>query len=314
MHQILADIVLLLHAAVVLFVIGGALALPLGHAKSWRWVDAPGFRYTHLAGVGFIVLQSWLGATCPLTTLESWLRQQAGGAGYSQGFIEHWVHRMLFYEAPTWVFVGIYSAFGLLVLAGWMHFPVRRMPAAHPAENRLMRAQMRTLSAGPCTLEPQRSAHAAEMFAVLSDPAIYEFENQPPVSEAWLTQRFERLESRTSSDGSELWLNWVVRLPSGELAGYVQATVLPSGEALLAYELASRFWRRGLASAAVRAMMEELSANYGVRGYIAALKTANHRSMGLLRHLGFGQGSEQQRQAAEAETDETLMKLLGPLR
>lgn len=131
MHQLLADIVLLLHAAVVVFVIGGAIALPLGHAKRWRWVDAPGFRYTHLAGVGFIVLQSWLGATCPLTTLESWLRQQAGGPGYAKGFIEHWLHQLLFYEAPAWVFVAVYSAFGLVVLIGWLRYPLRRKPAAH---------------------------------------------------------------------------------------------------------------------------------------------------------------------------------------
>ena len=84
---------------------------------------------------------------------------------------------------------------------------------------------MRTLIATRCTLEPQVVAHAGEMFIVLSDPAIYEFENAPPVSKEWLTDRFAKLESRTSSDGTEHWLNWVVRLPNGELAGYVQATV-----------------------------------------------------------------------------------------
>ena len=105
---------------------------------------------------------------------------------------------------------------------------------------------MRSLHAALCVLEPQVAAHAPEMFAVLSDPAIYEFENAPPVSQAWLEERFRKLETRTSADGSEQWLNWVVRLPSGELTGYTQATIEPSGVATVGYELANAWWGRGL--------------------------------------------------------------------
>jgi hypothetical protein len=74
---------------------------------------------------------------------------------------------------------------------------------------------LRTLVTSRCTLEPLLAAHAHEMFSVLSDPAIYEFENKPPTSEKWLAHRYERLEKRGSAVGEERWLNWVVRLPSG---------------------------------------------------------------------------------------------------
>ena len=60
---------------------------------------------------------------------------------------------------------------------------------------------MKTLAASHCLLEPLVAAHAHEMFPVLSDPAIYEFENLPPISEEWLTERYQRLESRSSGDG-----------------------------------------------------------------------------------------------------------------
>ena len=120
----------------------------------------------------------------------------------------------------------------------------------------------------------------ARMFAVLSDEAIYEFENKPPSSEAWLAGRYARLENRWSSDGTQIWLNWVVRLESGELAGYVQATVLHSGTALIAYELASRFWRRGIGSSAVSAMMDELRSTYNVHQFIAVLNSANTDPLG----------------------------------
>jgi len=78
---------------------------------------------------------------------------------------------------------------------------------------------MKLLVTDRCTLEPQVEAHAAEMFLVLSDPAIYAFENEPPPSLQWLQARLRRLEARQSPDGSQRWLNWVLRLPAGGLAG-----------------------------------------------------------------------------------------------
>jgi [ribosomal protein S5]-alanine N-acetyltransferase len=146
---------------------------------------------------------------------------------------------------------------------------------------------MRRLAAPACTLEPLRREHAAEMFELLSDPAIYEFENAPPRSLAWLEARYARLERRASADGRQQWLNWVLRLPDGTLAGYVQATVLPGGTALVAYELASRHWGRGLGSGSVAAMLDELRTQYAVTRFVAVLKQANHRSLKLLQRLGF---------------------------
>lgn len=145
------------------------------------------------------------------------------------------------------------------------------------------------------------------MFRVLADPAIYEFENEPPRSEEWLTERYRRLESRGSADGTEHWLNWVVRLPSGALAGYVQATVLPSGEALIAYELSSRHWRQGIGRSAVQAMLDELRAQYGVHRFVAVLKARNFRSEGLLRRLGFVPADEAEAARYRDEADELVM-------
>jgi len=90
---------------------------------------------------------------------------------------------------------------------------------------------MHVIETASLTLEPQTAAHAGEIFVVLSDPAIYEHENEPPPSLEWLRARFTKLESRQSSDGQEQWLNWVIRLPTSELIGYVQATVRPGGRA-----------------------------------------------------------------------------------
>ena len=164
---------------------------------------------------------------------------------------------------------------------------------------------MRAVLADGLTLEPQLVAHAEEMFAVLSDPAIYEYERRPPASLAWLSERYARLEARRSPDGHEQWLNWVIRLASGELAGYVQATVSANGRAGIAYELASRYWGRGLARRAVEAMIGELAVHYGVRTLSAVLKGANGRSQRLLEQLGFSLVSAED---GSVGTDEILME------
>ena len=164
---------------------------------------------------------------------------------------------------------------------------------------------MRTLVTPRLLLEPQVAAHAEPMFALLQDPAIYRYENEPPQSVDWLRERFSRLESRASADGREQWLNWVVRLRDAQLMGYVQATVREASPAAIAYVFASAWWGRGYASEAVVAMMEEIDANYGSREFSAVLKRDNQRSIRLLERLGFARRKADERIACDA--DEIVM-------
>jgi hypothetical protein len=124
--QSLADAVLALHAGVVSFIVGGALLIWIGNARQWWWVNAIGFRLAHGVAIAYVVAQSWFGITCPLTTLESWLRVQAGGAAYERSFIEDWLHALIFFQAPPWVFVLVYTTFGAFVAFTWWRFPPNR--------------------------------------------------------------------------------------------------------------------------------------------------------------------------------------------
>lgn len=166
----------------------------------------------------------------------------------------------------------------------------------------------RVIATPRLALEPQRAGHAAEMFALLSDAAIYRFENAPPASLAWLHERFSKLETRRSADGREAWLNWVLRLRTGGLIGYVQATVDAQGQALIAYVLASPHWGQGLAHEAVQAMLAELAGAWQVHRLLAVFKRGNLRSRRLLERLGFEAGSAAQRLQFEVEDDEDLMQ------
>jgi len=166
---------------------------------------------------------------------------------------------------------------------------------------------MRRIDTWRLSLEPQTVEHATEMFAVLADPLIYEFENEPPPSQAWLAKRFQMLESRSSPDGLEQWLNWVLRLrASGRLLGYVQATVRPDSRALIAYEINSAFWGQGFGQEAVGAMIQELGSSYHVVMAVAVFKKRNFRSRNLLLRLGFRPATEASA-AIEPGLDEDLM-------
>ena len=50
---------------------------------------------------------------------------EAGGAAYETSFIEYWFTRLLYYDAPAWVFIAAYTLFGLAVAAAWWRFPPR---------------------------------------------------------------------------------------------------------------------------------------------------------------------------------------------
>ncbi|MGM0564216.1 MAG: DUF2784 domain-containing protein [Pseudomonadota bacterium] len=123
---LLADSILIVHFLFVCFVVFGLLCIYLGFFLNWRWVRNRMFRVLHLLAIGVVVLQSWAGVICPLTTWEMSLREAAGGASYSGSFIQHWLQSLLYYSAPEWVFVVVYSVFGGLVLASW--FVVRPTP------------------------------------------------------------------------------------------------------------------------------------------------------------------------------------------
>lgn len=126
MHSLLADLILAIHALFVAFVVLGLVAVLLGKYRRWCWVRNLRFRLAHLAAIGVALAESWLGLVCPLTEWENRLREVAGGKAYSNSFIQHWLHNILFYDFAPWVFTVAYTIFGILVLAAWLLVPPER--------------------------------------------------------------------------------------------------------------------------------------------------------------------------------------------
>ncbi|MCK4674720.1 MAG: DUF2784 domain-containing protein [Gammaproteobacteria bacterium] len=114
-----ADVILLLHVLFVAFVVFGLLLIFVGKVRVWRWVRNPWFRLMHLLAISVVVMQSWLGVLCPLTTFEMALRSRTADTVYAGAFITHWLEKLLYFQLPPWVFVVCYTIFGVIVIVSW---------------------------------------------------------------------------------------------------------------------------------------------------------------------------------------------------
>lgn len=124
-YRIAADLTVCLHLGYVLFIVLGQVGVMAGAIRGWKWVRNTKFRLLHLIGILVVIAESWLGITCPLTTLENHLRRESGGAAYEGDFIASCVHDTLFFECAPWVFTTIYSLFGLAVVVTLIVCPPR---------------------------------------------------------------------------------------------------------------------------------------------------------------------------------------------
>jgi Protein of Unknown function (DUF2784) len=102
--RILADAVLLLHCAFIAFVtLGGLLVL-----------RRPRLAWAHLPAVAWGAGIALVGGVCPLTPLENRLRMLGGEAGYSGGFINHYLTAVIY---PAGLTRGLQVTLALLLLA-----------------------------------------------------------------------------------------------------------------------------------------------------------------------------------------------------
>ena len=147
---------------------------------------------------------------------------------------------------------------------------------------------MQTIETARLVLEPLCAAHAAEMYPILRDNTLWELsDTRAPTSLSQLRARYERLQTRTSPDGRERWLNWIVRRTLDRAPmGFVQATVAEQS-AEIAYVLGRSFWGHGYADEAVTAMLTDLRSHYDVRALVANVDYRNVRSIRLIERVGF---------------------------
>ena len=123
MMLLLADAVLLLHVGYAAFVIGGLLVVPLGGWLDWHWVRARRFRLAHMLCTASVAVEALIGVVCPLTSFEHALLVASGAAGYERSFVSQLLYRLLYYDAPVWVFTVAYTILTLIVVVFYHYLP-----------------------------------------------------------------------------------------------------------------------------------------------------------------------------------------------
>ena len=145
----------------------------------------------------------------------------------------------------------------------------------------------RTIATARLSLEPLAPAHADAMFEGFADPALYRWISaDPPATIDELRVRFERIANPYAPQG-QLWLNWVVRVDEGRVAGLVEATVRPDRIVFLAYYVFTPFARRGIAREACTAVIDHLWRDYDAVEIRADTDYRNVPSRSLVESLGF---------------------------
>lgn len=124
-YTVLADAVVVVHAAYVAFVVGGLAAILMGAGMGWRWTRSFAFRVAHLAAIVLVCVESIVGVMCPLTSLEDWMRERGGAARYPSDFVGYWAHRLIFYNFAPWVFATAYIGFAVIVAITFILIPPR---------------------------------------------------------------------------------------------------------------------------------------------------------------------------------------------
>jgi hypothetical protein len=103
-YRVLADLIVLVHLAYIVYVLAGAALV-----RRWGWTVWP-----HFAAVAWGIYVAGWNRICPLTPLEVSLRVRAGGAGYAGGFVEHYLIPVIYPSALT---PSIQTAEAVLVVA-----------------------------------------------------------------------------------------------------------------------------------------------------------------------------------------------------
>lgn len=127
-YESLAAAVVVIHFAVVVFVMAGALLVV-------RW---PRVAWVHLPVIAWVIFAEWFEKICPLTFLENWLRQKAGGSFYNTGFVDHYITPVLYPDGLTHQMQVVLGAIILVInltlyAIAFVRVRQRSKPAVHDA-------------------------------------------------------------------------------------------------------------------------------------------------------------------------------------
>ncbi len=115
----LADLILMLHFFIVIFITLQFFTVPVAYKLNWKWQKNRVLRIIHLIMIFFVTTEAVIGITCPLTIIENKLRNI-----YSYNtFLENWISKIMFWNLPSYTFMILYILCLFWTLLMWKIFP-----------------------------------------------------------------------------------------------------------------------------------------------------------------------------------------------
>jgi hypothetical protein len=125
LYSLLADLIVAIHIAYVVYVVGGLVAILIGAWRGRKWIRNPWFRVTHLLAILIVVMETFLKLNCPLTTWENQARATAQQPVDGSAFMDRLLTFILIGSAPRWIINGAYFVFGIAIVATFFWAPPR---------------------------------------------------------------------------------------------------------------------------------------------------------------------------------------------
>lgn len=135
-------------------------------------------------------------------------------------------------------------------------------------------------------LSPLRASDSDEMFVVLNDSSLHQFIGGAPLTRESLHERYRKLAKGAPADGTEVWLNYILRsIATGVAMGTVQAT-LKRDAASVAWIVGTQYQRQGFAQEATRALIQILK-QLGLTRVTACIHADHVASQCVAAAVGF---------------------------
>ncbi len=119
----MADAILYLHVAIILFNVFGLIAVPLGAWRGWSFVRVFWWRALHVASWTLVALQALLNRLCFLTLWQDALMLRVGETPSGGPLVQEWIMRLIFWPLPLWAFTALYAVLWVYVLVLWWRVP-----------------------------------------------------------------------------------------------------------------------------------------------------------------------------------------------
>jgi uncharacterized protein DUF2784 len=128
-----AQLVLFVHLLVVLFIVSGLIAIPLGSKLHWGFVSLFAYRAAHAGAMTIVVLQKLLGKLCFLSVWEFDLLRGAGQRETDMQPAFAFADRLIHWNMPLWFFTLLYALVWVYIIWLWRRFPPKLPKAIAPS-------------------------------------------------------------------------------------------------------------------------------------------------------------------------------------